>query len=384
MKILFLSMPSIHAVRWIENLREAGYDLYWFDVVGKGKLATTIPIQQITDWEKRKIPYIKGEHFLRKKIPRLYDKIQPFLEVTANEKLQQLLQQIQPDLVHSFEMQNSCYPILETMQKYSNISWLYSCWGSDLFYYQHKVKHLARIKAVLNRINYLHTDCERDFIVAKELGFTGKHVGIIPGGGGFHLEKFSPFIQNVSERKIILVKGYQHHVGRAIVVVKALQRIQSEIRQLGFKVVVFGAHKVVLDYVVTHQLPFQVHDRHALAHHEVLQIMGKAALYIGNSLSDGMPNTLLEAIIMGAFPIQSNPGKVTLEIITPEENGFLIENPNDDINISVLILKVLQQPDTLEKAFEINQQLAKERLEYAVNQQKIVALYQQIENETCE
>ena len=190
MKILFLSMPSIHAVRWIENLSEAGYDLYCFDVLGKGELPTTIPIQQITDWKKRKLPYIKGEHFLSKKLPALYDKIQPFLEVTTNQKFEQLLQEIKPDVVHSFEMQSCSYAILETMQKYPKIKWLYSCWGSDLFYYQNQVKHLAKIKAVLKRINYLHTDCERDFTIAKELGFTQKHVGVIPGGGGFHLEDF--------------------------------------------------------------------------------------------------------------------------------------------------------------------------------------------------
>ena len=38
----------------------------------------------------------------------------------------------------------------------------------------------------------------------------------------------------------------------------------------------------------------------------------------------------------------------------------------------------------LQKAFDNNQKITKEQLDYAVNQQKIVALYQQIENDTCE
>ena len=75
---------------------------------------------------------------------------------------------------------------------------------------------------------------------------------------------------------------------------------------------------------------------------------------------------------------------MTTILITGGENGFLIENPNDDNAISNLIIKVLQQPEWLQKAFEINQKIAKERLDYAVNQQKIVALYHQIENDTCE
>jgi hypothetical protein len=42
---------------------------------------------------------------------------------------------------------------------------------------------------------------------------------------------------------------------------------------------------------------------------------GQSILHIGNSISDGMPNALLEAMGMGAFPIQSNPGKVSEEVI---------------------------------------------------------------------
>ena len=270
------------------------------------------------------------------------------------------------------------------MQKFPQIKWLYSCWGSDLFYYQNQPQHVSKIKAVLGRIQYLHTDCKRDLILAENLGFQGKHTGVVPGGGGFHLEQFLPYSQPLSERKIILIKGYQHNVGRGLVLVKAVQSIQESIQKLGFKVVVFGAHPIIIDYVNENKLPYEVHDRHGLTHHDLLQLMGKSAVYLGNSISDGMPNTLLEAIIMGAFPIQSNPGNVTAEIITEGKNGFLIENPNDDNAISNLILKVLQQPEWLQKAFEINQKIAKERLDYVVNQQKIVALYHQIENDTCE
>ena len=383
MKILFVSMPSLHAVRWIENLKESDHELYWFDVLGKGKLSTKIGLKQITGWKKRKLPYIKGEYFLQRKLPILYNSLQPFLEITANEKLEQLLREIQPDVVHSFEMQSCSYPILKTMQKYPEIKWLYSCWGSDLFYYQNKAKHLPKIKAVLNRIQYLHTDCNRDFIIAQSLGFKGKHTGVIPGGGGFHLEQFFPFIHSVPNRKIILVKGYQHHVGRGLVLVKALQLIQTEIRNLGFEVVIFSAHQRVIDYVKESRLPYQVHDRHGLTHQELLQLMGKSAVYLGNSLSDGMPNTLLEAISMGAFPIQSNPGNVTAEIITHGGNGYLIENPESERSISDLILNVLNQPELVQNAFEINQKIAKNRLGYHVNQQKIIALYQNISGKSC-
>ena len=133
MKILFVSMPSVHVIRWIENLKETNHELYWFDVLGRGKLDTIDSVIQFTNWKKRKIGSIKGEYFLSKKIPFLYEKIVPFLELTTNEVLEKVITEIQPDVIHSFEMQSCSYSIFKTMEKHPKIKWLYSCWGNDLF-----------------------------------------------------------------------------------------------------------------------------------------------------------------------------------------------------------------------------------------------------------
>ena len=45
-----------------------------------------------------------------------------------------------------------------------------------------------KIQKVLKRIDFLHTDNQRDYNIAKQLGFKGKHVGVIPGGGGYNLD----------------------------------------------------------------------------------------------------------------------------------------------------------------------------------------------------
>ncbi len=375
MKILLVSMPSVHVLRWIENLNDESHELYWFDVLNKGDLNTTVPIRQFTNWKKRKFPYFKGEHFLSKRFPSLYEKVIPFLEITANEQLEAILQEIQPDVVHSFEMQSCSYPILKTMQHFPLINWIYSCWGSDLYFYQNDKEHLSKIKDVLKRINYLHTDCDRDYQIAKLLGFSGTHLGVIPGGGGFHLEALEKFKKPIEERNIILVKGYQHNVGRGLNIIKSLETLQSEIAVKGFKVVVFGAHNQVQEYIKNAELPFEVFDRHGLTHEMLLNIMGKSIIYIGNSISDGMPNTLLEAIIMGVFPIQSNPGGVTAEIITDGKNGLLISDPENVNEIKSLILQAINSKEMIEEAFIVNAKLAKEKMDYESNNNKIAGIY---------
>ena len=114
-------MPSIHVIRWIENLKDTTYELYWFDVLGRGKLETIDTVTQFVDWKQRKVPNLKGEYFVSRKAPSIYSFFRPFLEVSENEKLEKILKEIQPDIVQSFEMQNCSYPILKTMIKFSQI-----------------------------------------------------------------------------------------------------------------------------------------------------------------------------------------------------------------------------------------------------------------------
>lgn len=382
MKILLLSMHSIHATRWIENLKESGHELYWFDISGKGKINTLESIIQFTGWKKRKLPYIKGEHWFSKKFPSFYQLIRPFLEVTENEALEKIIKSIQPDLVQSFEMQSCSYPIVKTMLKYSKIKWLYNCWGNDIFYYQNLPNHKSKLNQVLLRVDYITADCNRDAVLANQNGFKGKFLGAIPTGGGYDLSFFENFKKPFIDRKIIIVKGYHHLFGRALNVIKALESVREQLND--YTVVVFGAHKIVEDYVNNKKLPFQVYDRHGLKQEDVLKLMGQSAIYIGNNISDGMPNTVLEAMIMGAFPIQSNPGGATAEIIDEGNNGFLIQDPEDIEEIRNLILKAIQNQEWIASASMKNYKLAKEYVDLKTNQQKIVALYQQIENDTCE
>lgn len=369
-------MPSIHFIRWVENLKDTAHELYWFDILDRGTITTNADLHQFVNWKTRKIKPLKGEYFLRKKAPLIYKTIEPLLQVSVKEQLEKILYEIQPDIVHSFEMQSCSYPILDSLNKFKNIKWIYSCWGSDLFYYQNFPNHKSKIKNVLKRVHVLQADCLRDYNMAKSLGFKGEFSDVIPGGTGFKLNELEIFKLPFDERKIILVKGYEHRFGRAINCIKALQLIPNVLSN--YEVVVFGAHKNVVEYVAENKLPFTVYDRHGLSHNDLLKLIGKSILYIGNSISDGLPNTLLEAIVMGAFPIQSNPGNVSSEIIENGKNGLLIEDPNNSNEIKNHIEFALQNPQILKEALLLNQQIAHKRLDFDINKEKVVNLYSKL------
>ena len=378
MKILLVSMPSIHFFRWTEQLEHSGHDFYWFDVVD-GSPTKRLPwVKKMNGW-KVKYPNLKGRYFIKNKFPLVYKMISPLVENKTAKAFEEYLNAINPDVVHSFVLYISCTPIFSVMQKNRSLPWIYSSWGSDLYYFKEIPKYRRDIQKILPRIDYLITDCKRDIKIAKSLGFKNKILGSFPGGGGFNFSELDKYIVSpTSERRTILVKGYQGRSGRCIPVLKALKLLNNELKN--YKVIVFGADKEVIKFSFKNNLEsilnISIYNKSKfLPHKEIMKLMGEALIYIGNSNSDGMPNTLLEAIGMGAFPIQSNPGGSTEEVLTHRENGLIISDIENVEEIKNLILLGISNSKLVEKAFIINQMELKAKYEREKIKQDVLHAY---------
>jgi glycosyltransferase involved in cell wall biosynthesis len=348
-----VSMPSLHFFRWAEQLKGSGHEIYWFDVVDGGHEVARIDwVYQIVGW-KCKYDFL-GRYFIKKKFPKLYRFIQKFNEYDTAKVFEGKLLEIKPDVVHSFALYVSCTPIFTIMEKHATIPWIYSSWGSDLFYFKENPAYLKDIQKVLPRVDFMFSDCKRDVEIARNLGFSGVLLGIFPGGGGFSFNDYEPFKLPFEKRKIILIKGYQGRSGRVIAVLQCLEQLAKEVQE--YEIVVFGADPEVVAYIKKQQLQMLLSlvFFEKISHNTVMELMGKSFVYIGNSNSDGLPNTLLEAIGMGAFPIQSNPGGVTEEIITNGLNGLLISDSDNLESIKTVLLKALFSRDLLKKGIELN------------------------------
>ena len=373
MKIVMVSMPTLHFFRWSSQLKDAGHEVYWFDITGMSTPVAKINwVTQYVDW-KLKWNY-PGRSFLKKKFPRVYNYLQQWNEKDTAKEFEKYIKEIQPDVVHSFALYVSCAPIIGVMEKYKNLKWIYSSWGSDLFFFQNESTYLKDIKRVLPRVNYLFTDCKRDYIIAKEYGFTGEFLGVFPGGGGFDLEIMESYKKPIKDRNTILIKGFQGRSGRAIPVLKAVESLQKEL--IDYTIVVFGADVALFDYLKTSMIVnwSNVKIIGKIPHDEVLRLMGEALIYMGNSNSDGMPNTLLEAICMGAFPIQSNPGNVTAEIIQDGINGFLIEDCEAVFEIENVIKKAIKRTD-FENIQRINYSTIAQQIDFNFVKEKVNQTY---------
>lgn len=338
-----VAMPSLHFFRWVDQLKDSDFEVYWFDITGAGNNVKRISwVHQITNWKM--CWDFPGRIFIKSKFPKLYQIISRYNERNLSKEFEKTITKIQPDLVHSFALQHGCLPIFDTMHS-NKIIWLFSTWGSDVYNKTGKFNFAENLKKIFNRIDFLITDCKRDYNIAKWNGFKGNFLGVFPGGGGFFLDQI--YLMPFKERKIILIKGYENELGKAINVLKALAYLKNEIED--YEIIIFGASYSVKDYCYKNDFwsnKAKIYD--FLPHEELINLMGRTKLYIGNSLSDGMPNTLLEAICYGAFPIQSNPGNATSEIIIDRFNGLLIQDARNVDNIK----QVLDQYFLLDDIYE--------------------------------
>jgi len=380
MRILMVAIPNHHFFQWVNQLKDSGYEVYWFDVTDGGDKVDRVDwVHQIKGWKlKFNYPF---RYFIKNNWPRIYKGIQKHNERKIATAFTKVINKIQPDMVHCFEMRLAGLPILEIMEQYKpNLKFIYSSWGSDVYFFKELGVSVEQFERFLTRVDYLITDCKRDYEIVKQNGFKNVFFGVYPGNGGLTVEE--KYIQATKERNVLIIKGYEDGVGKALKVIEAIELLPLKLVQK-LEIIIYSADIAVKERIENSaffaSLKVKIYVRgEFMTNSNLLQLMGKSLLHIANSTSDGMPNVLLEAMGMGAFPIQSNPGKVSEEVITHGVNGFLISNPLDIHEIAGWIEKALLNKQLSEEAQTYNINLVSKNYNRDNLKQDIVQLYKDI------
>jgi glycosyltransferase involved in cell wall biosynthesis len=174
-----------------------------------------------------------------------------------------------------------------------------------------------------------------------------------------------------------MLKGYQHFAGRALTALDALEQCAEEIRT--FRIVVFSASPEVVARVQELQLAGVELDIAILPHvgHDaMLRMFARARIYIGVSVSDAISTSLLEAIAMGTFPIQTDTSCCN-EWIQDGVSGFSV--PVDDIQvIADRICEAARNDELVDQAAVINWETVLQRLDQANLKQEAIDFYHSI------
>lgn len=397
MKLLIVTeTASMHAARWVNQLKDTGWDVHVFQALANGsavseecvfgslhvpltakvngnaKCFTTLPPEKY-DW--------LAEH--EKKYPGL-------IQYLHEKQLLKLLNDWQPDIIHSLGLNinwsNICLPVLRVLND-NNLKkrprWLYSTWGTDLdFFTKMSKENYEDVVNVLKNVDYLVTECERDFRLSKEMGFKGEFLGYFTGFGGVKSELLDRFNETpkASTRKTILLKGRSVEdgdpVGRAMTAIKAFKLCEDLLAD--YRIVIGAAsfaikmHNEVELLRATTDLKIQILSY--LPYDMLMDIYASARVYISLTVNDGIPSSILEAMSAGAFPIHSDLEPIR-EIITHRESGLLVE-PEDVMAVADALRISLTDDHLVDQAESINKKLISEKFDQNVVKHKVVKMYE--------
>ncbi len=278
--------------------------------------------------------------------------------------LEKTIKRLKPDIIHSLEFQHAGYTCLEVKRRMGIDfpTWIATNWGSDIYLYSRLKGHIESIKGILQEADFYSAECSRDYDIAQDLGLKAAPLPVIPNAGGFHLkglEEARGKLQT-SKRKVILIKGYQMVFGRAMTAIKALELIASELKEKDFIVHVAGATEdiqVAIELVsISTGLNIKTSTVHTpLSHEAMLNLHASARIYIGLSISDGISTSMLEAMALGAYPIQTCTSCAN-EWIEHGKTGFIAQSYDDPQEIAGFIMKAIEDDNLVDHAAEDNWQ----------------------------
>lgn len=388
MRILFVGMPSsIHAARWISQLTGQQWEIYLFPSTEGDLNSSFHDIKVFAPSRKFSVKNARNVRCFR------WTVFFTFLDnVTAiilrrpsllfrKASLFMIIHILKPDVVQSLEVQHAGYLILAVRNRFKNgfPKWILTNWGSDIYLFGRFPEHQGRIKLALERCDYYSAECQRDIILARKMGFKGKALSVFPNAGGFDLERLKELrtAGPVSERRVIILKGYQNWAGRALVGIRALALCADVLK--GYRVVIysgFSEEVTISAHLFTQDTGIPVDFIPQSSHEDMLRLYGRSRVYIGLSISDAISTSLLEAIVMGAFPIQSDTSCAN-EWIRNGESGFIVPAEDPEV-ISRAIREAILNDALVDAANEINSRMARERLDESVVRPQVVRMYEEI------
>ena len=404
MKILFITMSdSIHSARWINNITDQSWEIHVFPTEDFVDLNPLLQDKNIIFHRSRLVQYLIKKYKSKKTVSDKFSQNSPiakdvsspvllraiFKKLFPNYKVKKLcrvIKKIKPDIIQSMHIQEAGYLTLDAkklLEKDSNFKfpiWVVTNYGSEIDLFGKTSYHKDKIKDVLKNCDYYSAECQRDLEYAKNFGFSGKFLSVIPNSGGIDFEKVNNFRSNLktSLRKSIMIKGYQGWAGRALVALRAIERCADILD--GYKILIYSidTNEVLIKAeLLENDLKISVKIIGSEANHDdILKYHGQSRISIGLSISDAISTSFLEAMVMGSFPIQSDTS--CAKEWAADGRNFILVSPEDPEIVEKAIRKALTDDNMVDKAAEENYKLLFDILEKSKIKEKIVLQYKKV------
>jgi hypothetical protein len=284
--------------------------------------------------------------------------------------LRKVFQEVEPELVHAMRIPHE--GMLAALAGLP-APLLISVWGNDFTLHAGSTPLTRRYtRLALQTAAGLHVDCARDLRLARQWGFPENRPAVIlPTSGGIQIDLFHP---PSAERgpNVINPRGFRAYVDNvaffcSIPLVLArhphatflLPTMESEPRAWAW------VSRLDIE-VSTRLLPRQKRSQMA-------DLFRSSQVVVSPTTHDGTPNTLLEAMACGCFPVAGDLESLR-EWLLPGVNGFLVD-PSDPQALAEATSQALEDEGLRKRAAEYNLRLVSERAEYARVMEEALGFY---------
>jgi glycosyltransferase involved in cell wall biosynthesis len=295
-------------------------------------------------------------------------------------KFQRIVKFVRPDIIHALRIP------FEGMLSYHSpveIPFLVSTWGNDITLHARGSLLMAILThRVLCRVDGLLADSQRDIRLGHAWGLRPNiPTLVVPGSGGIQLEKMKKMVGSVALPEelpntplVVNPRGQRPGSLRQDKFIRAIPRILEKIPDVNFICPSLCGDTQVENLIASLGISDRVHLWPQLSQPQLWTLFSRAQVFVSPSLHDGTPNSLLEAMALGCFPVTGNIESMR-EWITDHVNGILVD-ATDSVSIADAIIRPLSEPALQRQAANVNAELVAERADYSRNMLRVLELYE--------
>lgn len=295
-----------------------------------------------------------------------------------------IIDEVKPDLVHALRIPFEGMLAVHTPQ---NIPLVVTTWGNDLSLHAHRNKVMrAATRKVLTRADGLMADTHREIRLAGELGFdTRKPSLVVPGSGGMDLDlilrkhQLSPEQEAMIPTNALLIinpRGFRPGSIRTDIFFKTAAKVAQARPEVHFVCAALAGQREALNWVNQLGIEKNVQLLPYLSQEQLWALFQRSMITVSISEHDGTPNTLLEAMALGCFPVCGNIESIQ-EWITNGDNGLLVD-PVNPVAAADAILRAIDDVNLRKKASRMNLEIIKARADSRNTERLIVEFYKSI------
>jgi glycosyltransferase involved in cell wall biosynthesis len=290
-------------------------------------------------------------------------------------KLRTFIREVQPDIVHAMRIPyEGMLAAIALDGLASRPPFLFSVWGNDFTLHAPSTPLMGYFtRRTMKAANALHADCQRDIHLAREWGLgVDKPTLVAPGNGGIRSDVFYPPAEPVKNPVVINPRGLRAYVKNEAFF-KSIPLVLEKRNDARFICSSMQGEPQVMSWIQELGIEQAVQLNPPLSHAEMGDVFRAAQVMVSPSVHDGTPNSLLEGMACGCFPVAGDLESIR-EWITHAQNGLLVD-PNNPQSIADAILLALEREDLRREAAGLNGKIISARGEYTQNMKLIGEFY---------